>query len=170
MSVSGLSREHRIHARDRAVQAATLALHHAPVIHYTQGPQRWEGIHQHKNARVGQFPHYADCSAFVTWCLWNGLVLSGFTRRDLVNGENWGGGYTGTMLDHGKAVQHLGNVQRGDAVIYGHGSPGEHTAIVVGRSRGGTGKPMVISHGSEAGPFFLPYDYRDDVMGFRRYI
>jgi hypothetical protein len=166
-SVSGLSVEHRIRARDRAVQAAILGLNHAPKIHYTQGPKRWDGIRLHKNARAGQYPLYADCSAFVTWCLWNGLVLSGYTDRDLVNGANWTGGYTGTMLAHGKHVEHLSSVQRADAVIYGHGEPGEHTAIVVGVKNG---VPMVVSHGSEAGPFYLPYNYRSDVMGFRRYI
>lgn len=168
-SVSGLSRDHRIRARDRAVQAATLALHHAPLIHYSQGSRRWDGIHLHKNARVGQYPNYADCSAFASWCVWNGLELSGFTDRDLVNGTNWTGGFTGTMLAHGKAVTHLGNVQRADCVIYGHGGSGEHTAIIVG-VRASDGKPMVVSHGSEAGPLFLPFDYRGDIMSIRRYI
>jgi len=53
-------------------------------------------------------------------------------------------------------------------VIYGNGGTGEHTAIVVGKDAHGT--PMVVSHGSEAGPFYLRYNYRNDVMGFRRYI
>jgi hypothetical protein len=167
-SVSGLSFEHRIKARDRIVQAATLALHNAPKIHYTQGARRWDGINLHRNARLGQYPLYADCSAFATWCIWNGLVLGGFTDRDTVNGDDWKAGYTGTMLTHGKQVVHLASVQRGDCVIYGNGAPGEHTAIVVGRRN--DGKPMVISHGSEAGPFYLPYDYRADVMEIRRYV
>lgn len=167
-SVSGLSRDHRIHARDRAVAAAVLALHHAPQIHYTQGSQRWDGIRLHRNARLGEFPEYADCSAFVTWCLWNGLHLSGLVSRDIVNDAHWAAGFTGTLLANGKRVQHLASVQRADAVIYGRGGPGEHTAFVVGRR--GDGKPMVISHGSEVGPLYLPYDYRADVMSIRRYI
>ncbi len=32
------------------------------------------------------------------------------------------------------------------------------------------GTPMVISHGSEPGPFYLAYDYRPDVLSIRRYI
>lgn len=167
-SVSGLSKLHRIQARDRIVAAATLALHNAPRIHYTQGPKRWEGIDKHLNARMGQYPRNADCSAFATWCIWNGLVLGGYTTRDTVNGANWKAGYTGTMLTHGKQVMHEGNVQRGDCAIYGHGAPGEHTAIVVGRRADGT--IMVISHGSEAGPFYLPAKYRPDLMQFRRYV
>jgi hypothetical protein len=166
-SVSGLSRDHRIRARDRAVSAALLALHHAPQVHYTQKAPRWEGINKKLNARLGQFPKNADCSSFATWCLWNGLHV-GFGLGDLVNGANWRGGFTGTMLSHGKRVHDVGNVQRADCVIYGNGAPGHHTAIVVGRSKNGT--PMVVSHGSEAAPFFVPYNYRNDVMQVRRYI
>ncbi len=29
---------------------------------------------------------------------------------------------------------------------------------------------MVVSHGSQAGPFYLPFDYRTDIMCVRRYI
>jgi hypothetical protein len=91
-SVSGLTREQRIRARDRTVQAALLALHHAPQVHYTQDlVQRWDGIAKRRNARVGEFPRNADCSSFATWCLWNGLHL-GFGLGDLVNGFNWTAG------------------------------------------------------------------------------
>lgn len=166
-SVSGLSREHRIRARDRTVAAALLALHHAPQVHYTQEPPRWEGIRKRLNARLGQFPKQADCSSFVTWCLWNGLHI-GFGVRDTVNGANWNSGFTGTMLRNGRQVHELGNIQRGDCVIYGSGPNGEHTAIVVGRAKDGI--PMVVSHGSEAAPFFVRYNYRSDIMQIRRYI
>jgi hypothetical protein len=72
------------------------------------------------------------------------------------------------MLNHGKRVVHLSNVIRGDCVLYGRpGSTGAHTAIIVGRLKG---TPMVVSHGSEAGPFYLPYNYRSDIMSIRRYI
>lgn len=166
-SVSGLARDQRIRARDRAVGAALLALHHAPQVHYTQMPARWEGINKKLNARLGQFPKNADCSSFATWCLWNGLQV-GFGLGDLVNGATWSGGFTGTMLSHGKRVHDVGRVQRADCVIYGNGGSGEHTAIVVGRSKNGI--PMVVSHGSEAAPFFVPYNYRKDIMQIRRYI
>jgi hypothetical protein len=166
-SVSGLSRDHRILARDRAVAAALLALHHAPAVHYTQKATRWEGISKNLNARLGQFPKNADCSSFATWCLWNGLHI-GFGLGDLVNDANWTGGFTGTMLSNGKRVHELSNVQRADCVIYGTNPNGEHTAIVVGRAKDGT--PMVVSHGSEAAPFFVRYNYRSDVKQIRRYI
>jgi cell wall-associated NlpC family hydrolase len=160
-SVSGLSAAHRAEARDLAVKAAFLALEHKAEVHYTQDARRWEGINKELKAYRNQFPRYADCSAFATWCIWNGL--DHFGVRDTVNGSNWRGGYTGTMLSHGKRVMSRDNVLRGDCVIYGNGGTGEHTAICIG---GG----LVISHGSEAGPFKLPIDYRRDVMQIRRYI
>jgi hypothetical protein len=165
-SVSGLTRDQRSRARDRTVQAALLGLHHAPEVHYTMGPPRWEGISKRRNARHGEFPTEADCSSFATWCLWNGLKL-GFGLDDHVNGHDWTAGFTGTMLSHGMAVRHLSNVRRGDCVLYGTGSPGEHVSIVVSL-KGDV--PMVVSHGSEPGPFYLKYNYRSDVMQIRRYI
>lgn len=160
-SVSGLSPQHRVEARSLAVRAAFLALRHAGAVHYTQTAKRWEGIARDLKAFKGEYPHFADCSAFATWCLWNGLDHYGV--RDTVNGQNWKAGYTGTMLAHGKEVRHRGNVLRGDCVIYGSGGAGEHTAICIGGGK-------VISHGSEAGPFLLPIDYRRDVMQIRRYV
>jgi CHAP domain len=165
-SVSGLARDQRIRARDRTVQAALLALHHKAKVHYTQEPKRWDGIANRRNARTGEFPTHADCSSFATWCLWNGLRL-GFGLGDIVNGHGWTAGFTGTMLDHGKRVRHLANVQRGDCVFYGAGPPGEHVTIVVA-VKGGI--PMVVSHGSEPGPFHLKHNYRGDVLQIRRYI
>lgn len=162
-SVSGLSVAHREVAKQRAVDAALLGLHHAPAIHYTQGAQRWEGIAHQLHAAKGQYPHYADCSAFVTWCLWNGLHLL-YGCRDVVNGENWTAGFTGTLLTHGKRVAHETHWQKADAALYGQpGTNGEHTALYVG---GG----MVISHGSEQGPFLLPIRYRPDLLEVRRYV
>lgn len=158
---SGLSTKNRIRARDMAIEAAVLGLKHAPQVHYTQDARRWDGINKHLKAWKGQFPKYADCSAFVTWCLWNGL--DHFGRSDLVNGDHWKAGFTGTMLKHGRSVKHGYALQRGDAVIYGRGGTGEHTAIYIG---GG----LVISHGSEAGPFKLRIDYRPDLQDIRRYI
>jgi len=164
---SRLSPEHRDKARELAVRAATLGYHNAPLLHYTQeaGP-RWEGIHDNLKAWRGQFPRHADCSAFVTWCLWNGL--SHFHHSDNVNGENWQYGYTGTEVKHGVPVPNGAMHRKADAVLYGDPFGGTgHTALVVGHRNG---KLMVISFGSEAGPFYLPYDYRRDIHSIRRYI
>lgn len=160
-SVSGLSAKHRIEARDLAVEAALLSIRNAPLIHYTQGSRRWEGIDKHLKAWRGEIPHYGDCSAMGTWWLWNGL--DHFGVRDTVNGQNWRAGYTGTMLTHGKQVRHRANWLRGDLFIYGRGFPGAHVAMYIG---GG----LVASHGSESGPYKLAWDYRSDLMQVRRYI
>jgi hypothetical protein len=53
----------------------------------------------------------------------------------------------------------------GDCVIYGCGPPGVHCAVVADMV---SGTPMVISHGSEPGLFYLAYDYRPDVFSIRR--
>lgn len=170
MSISGLDRTQRIAARDLTVKAALLGLHHAQQIHYTQGPQRWEGIQHKLVAAKGRFPFHADCSSFVTWCLWNGLHHT-FKVDDIVNGTHWQSGYTGTLAQHGRQVIHLANVLPGDVVLYGPAPTFEHTAIVVGYDHK---IPVVVSNGSEPGPFLLPYNYRGDGPGgggqFRRYI
>lgn len=158
MSVSGLSPQHQRQAVNMALQAAVLGFHHQPAIHYTQGPERWQGINNHRKAWRGEYPTQADCSAYVTWCLWNGL--DHFHVRDTVNGQGWRAGYTGTMLEHG---QRVGSPLPGDAVIYGSSWPGEHTALY-------TGGGLVVSHGSEAGPMLIPWRYRPDVLSIRRYI
>ena len=151
-------------ARLGAVFAARLTLAHKSQTHYTEGPQRWQGIAEKRDPHRGQFPVYSDCSAFATWCLWAGLRYMG--TGDVVNGENWTGGYTGTMLEHGTIVE-AADAWRGDCVIYGTpGSTGAHTAICVTPGP----NPLVISHGSEAGPFLLKYSYRPDVMEVRRYV
>ena len=55
----------------------------------------------------------------------------------------------------------------GDLVFYaGSGSTPTHVAIMVGRKQG---RPYVISHGNEAGPLFLRWNYRRHVQ-LRRYV
>jgi hypothetical protein len=164
-SASGLDFNQRIQCRELAVQAAKLAHAHRAQVHYTEGKDRWLGITMKRVAADGEFAHFADCSSFVTWCLWNGLAHV-FNTKDVVNGKAWKAGYTGTMYDNGMVVHDIANVLRGDCVLYGP-PPGAHVAIVIGRMNG---TPMVISHGSEPGPFYLAYDYRSDFHQFRRYI
>ena len=167
-------------ARRQAKHAALLGYRKAALIHYTQGPRRWDGIRLRLRAIKNQFPRYADCSAFVTWCLWT--ATRRFKLWDFVNGESWGGGYTGTMADHGERVTRVHkngglSVLTADAVLYGPGPDYSHTAIVVDSTwkvRAGWEhlgpQPLVVSHGSEGGPFLLPMDYRSDRGEVRRYI
>ncbi len=155
---SGLTGADRQKAVNLALQAAILGYHNRDRMHYSQGSRRWEGINKNLKAYQGHYPNYADCSAFVTWCLWNGLEH--FHRPDVVNKEAWKGGYTGTMLQNGRRVS---SPIPADAIIYGHGGTGEHTAIY-------TGGGLVVSFGSEPGPLLLPWRYRTDIMSVRRYI
>lgn len=159
MSVSGLSSAHVKQAVNWTLQAAVLGYHHRDSIHYTQGQLRWQGIDRHLDASRGHYPNWGDCSSFVTWCLWNGLhIHTGHT--DIVNGQSWRAGYTGTLLQHGHQVS---SPIPGDVIIYGRGFPGEHTALY-------TGGGLTVSHGSEAGPLLVPWRYRSDVLSIRRYI
>jgi hypothetical protein len=153
----------RAEVRRLAHAAFQLAYLHKGAVHYTMGPERWQGIAHELRAAAGRYPTQADCSAMYTWAMWNALThVFGSDVADVVNGAAWRGGYTGTLLSHGWGVS-MGALEVGDAVIYGNGFPGEHVAMYVG---GG----CVLSHGSDAGPFLLPVRYRGDVMQARRYI
>jgi hypothetical protein len=162
MLLAGLTPAQLAQERSFAVQAAQVALQHRGGVHYTQDARRrWDGINRGLLGARGQYPSYADCSSFVTWCLWNGMRIQHLP--DTVNGTAWRSGYTGTLLQHGTLVPSERSVLPGDLVFYGSGWPGKHVAICIGRG-------LVISHGSEAGPFQLPLHYRSDVMQIRRYI
>ena len=132
---SGLSDEHRVEARNLAIAAARLGLARASSLTYTQGPGRREGINRNLKAYRGQCPKGADCSAFVTWSIWNGLDHYGI--RDTVNGARWKYGYTGTMVKHGVEVP-AGHLIRADAILYGDPfrPPTGHTALYVGGGMG----------------------------------
>lgn len=165
-SISGLNQVQRHTARVTSVNAMLLLLHHAPAVHYSQGSERWSGIDKGLVAAKGQYPTECDCSASTSWALWNGLHVK-FGVHDIVNGTNWKSGYTGTQAGHGREVIHHDRSIRADLVLYGEGPTFEHVAMVAGHQNG---KLMVISQGSEPGPFLLPYDYRPDVGEIRRYI
>lgn len=139
-------------ARERAVRAAMLGVSHCANINYTQGPSRWEGISSGYRSFKGQYPRNADCSSFVTWCLWDALGGQK-AGGDIVNGASWKAGYTGTQCSHGKQVS-LARAQPGDLVFYA-GSNGvvNHVAMLVAPGR-------VVSHGSQPGPMLLNATYR----------
>jgi hypothetical protein len=162
MSPSGLNALHQRQARSLVRRACARLLENPAQVHYTQGPGRWDGINQRKGiTKPGFWPFYGDCSATATWVLWRALYVP-FGVRDVVNGENWTGGFTGTMLHHGVNVDaHV--AKAGDLALYGHGWPGEHVAVCLGDG-------TVMSHGSEGGPYRLPLRYRPDLLEVRRYV
>lgn len=152
-SVSGLSVQHCHKATNMALQAAVLWLHHKDEIHYTEGSQRWECIDRGIKAWRGEYAKHGDCSSSLTAWVWSGL--DHFHVRDVVNGLRWQAGNTESMLNHGRRVRSL---FPGCAVIYNG-----HTALY-------TGGGLVVSHGSEAGPLLLPWNYRSDIVSLRSYI
>ena len=157
---AGLSPQQRASAQAVVLKGARLLLENAAQVHYTMGPQRWEGIDDKRYVRDEQYPSYGDCSSTATWLLWNALFAH-LGMADVVTGAGWRAGYTGTMLQHGRPVSESA-VEVGDLVIYGAGAPGQHVTVCLG---GG----MVLSHGSEPGPYKLPLRYRGDVLSIRRY-
>jgi cell wall-associated NlpC family hydrolase len=156
----------KLTARERAVRAAMLGYQHRDAIHYTQDAVlRWEGIHQGLRAYKGRFPQHADCSSYVTWCLWDALG-GPQAGPDIVNAANWKAGFTGTQLGHGHEVA-MNRAQPGDLAFYGPSrSSINHVTIVVAPGR-------VVSHGQESGPLLLPLDYSrpgGSVKLVRRYL
>lgn len=133
--------------REKAYTAARVAYDHRSEITYTEGWQRWSGIIGHRRAYLHEFPRFIDCSAFVTWCLWDATRAE--KSGDFVNGLGWGGGYTGTMTRHGEHVS-LDALKTADAVFYGGSfDVPAHVALYIGSGK-------VISHGMEGDPRIYP--------------
>jgi hypothetical protein len=149
-------------ARGVAVAAMRLAYNNRGAVHYTQGASRWSGIRERRRFADGRYPFYADCSSIVSWAWWNALThVDGLGTLDRLNGCAWTAGFTGTLLAHGWRVT---DRRPGDLVLYGRGYPGSHVAMIAANTN------MVYSHGSEAGPLYIPWNYRGDIMGVRRYV
>jgi cell wall-associated NlpC family hydrolase len=151
----------KLNARERAVRAAMLGVKHRDRISYTQGAGRWNGIQNGFRAYKGQFPKSADCSSFVTWCLWDALG-GPKAGPDRVNGAAWKAGFTGTQCSHGRAVSRA-EMLPGDLLFFrnAQGAIGHVTMYL------GDGK--AVSHGTDAGPQVVPVDYRP-IAQIRRYL
>ena len=161
--LSGLGGRYRSKARSYARKIAVGSVKHAAAIHYSQMSNRWSGIAQKLNGLKGEYPSHADCSSFTTWILWVVLVNHFGLHPDIVNGQLWREGYTGTQVDKGVRVRHRRAF--GDLIFYGDQGGGvpKHVAMYVGWG-------MVISHGSEGGPYLCRINYRSDYASTRRYI
>jgi hypothetical protein len=160
LEVEGLTPAQRAGAQRVIVQGARLLLVNAAAIHYTQGSSRWEGIAKRRLVRDGRYPTYGDCSSTATWLLWNALAVH-LGMPDVVHGQGWRAGYTGTMLQHGRTIP-VSSAAVGDLALYGRGAPGQHVVVCLG---GG----VAVSHGSERGPSKVAINYRPDLLSVRRY-
>jgi hypothetical protein len=117
-------------------------------VSYTQGGARWNGIN--KGYCPGSVPDWADCSSFTTWAYWT--AFGGLS--DIVNGQSWKAGYTGTMQSKGTYVS-MGNCQQGDIILY----PG-HVASYVGSSQ-------VVNYGATGPVKLLSVNYRTGAACYR---
>jgi hypothetical protein len=163
-AVSGLNADDRAKARELILRGLRPLLLHPGLVHYTQGPLRWGAIKHHiipwdrHGHPTGDFLRESDCSGTNTWGLWLPLGWH-FGLPDLVNGERWEAGFTGTMRQHGKIVVHESSWKVGDQIFY----VGPDHVVTY------TGGGFAFSHGSEAGPFKLDPHYRR-IVEVRRYI
>ena len=137
--------------RDRIVAAAVFGSNHRGAIHYTQSSLRMYGVRN--KIRIPKIPIYEDCSSFATWCYWH-------AGGPDPNGRGYDGyGFTGTMAAHGKRVS---SPLPGDLLLYGPGPNFSHVTVFIGNGK-------CVSHGSEAGPMVLAWNYRP-VSQIRRYV
>jgi len=116
--------------------------------HYTEGGSRWQGIQD--KIRPPSAPTYSDCSSAVSWCYWT-VFGNG---PDIINGDNWQGGYTGTMASHGTAIP-CSSMQPGDVALYGSGSPWDHAEMYMGNGQ-------MVSHGADP----VSYEPSSSLQGF----
>ena len=146
----------RSRCASEVVKAALEGVRERADIHYSQMlALRWSGIDR---KLLKTQPPYADCSAYATWLMWRARVkVRGNAGADIVNGQSWTAGYTGTQIQHGRKHRSTTSSRLYKAgrtlVFYGEGAAISHVAIYVGNG-------MVVSHGSEAGPLLLPFNYR----------
>jgi cell wall-associated NlpC family hydrolase len=142
----------KLNARERAVRAAMLAVKHRDQIVYTQKAARWNGIQHGFRAYKGEYPKAADCSSFVTWCLWDALG-GPKAGADIVNGAGWRAGFTGTQCSRGRVVSQA-QMRPGDLLFY-RNSAGQigHVAMYLGDGK-------AVSHGSDPGPQIVKPNYR----------
>lgn len=140
-----------------AVQYANYLERNAWRVHYTQSSWRWQVVTRHWPPLT--YSIYGDCSSTVT----------GIYRQAHLPDPNqlgWGGGYTGTLAQHGRVVWRVGQslslLKPGDLVFYGR-YPFHHVVMYKGGGR-------VSSHGSARGPYDVPVLYRLDAYYARRYV
>ena len=130
-------------ARQKIVTSAIFGYNVRASINYTQSWLRMYGVRN--KIRPPRIPRWEDCSSFATWLYW----LAGV--RD-PNGLGFNGqGWTGTLQSRGRRIS-LNQLQPADLIFYGPGG-NSHVTIYIGFGK-------CISHGSNAGPLLLAYNYR----------
>jgi Putative peptidoglycan binding domain len=100
-------------------------------------------------------PNSMDCSTLTTWA---------FKSAGLAdpNGFGYNGfGNTGSQVVHGRRVSSISQAVPGRSLVF-YGVGVTHVALLVDDTH-------VVSHGSEPGPLYLPWNYRGDIHSIRVY-
>jgi Putative peptidoglycan binding domain len=137
---------------EAGLKCARLYVAHSSEIEYTQ-------MRPMQLRRIPHLPSRGDCSASCAMIYFNADLPD-------PNGRDYdGGGYTGTLLAHGREVS-LGSLQPLDLVFYGSttvarpgfpvGAP-THVACSMGDSQ----RDRVFTFGQDPGPFFQRVEYRE---------
>lgn len=138
---------------------------------YTEGSSRWDGIEHDRRSIDGEYPHDCDCSACASWGGWDGLLfllkkLATPANGDIFNGAAFRGGYTGTLVAHGEAVE-LGHTVPIDFILCGGTIwVPQHVVVSVGGGR-------VFSMGHQGDPgIYTIEDFQRElgIVAVRRYI
>jgi cell wall-associated NlpC family hydrolase len=139
--------------RQQIAAAAFCGYNNRESVHYTQGSQRMEGVRE--ELHPPKFPHFEDCSSFVTWC----YFAAGAPDP---NGRGYDGtGFSGTLVQHGKQAS---DPAMGDIAFYGHSHTDiNHVTVCVGNGR-------VVSHGQESGPMLYPLNYNRGSSGGLQFV
>lgn len=146
-------------ARRVLLRTASVGVVHAVNIDYTQRfPDRWSWANPLARSIKGQYPRRTDCSGYVSWVYEDALMW--LKLGDILNGLNFKGGWTGTMVQHGRRVSPSA-ARSGDVAFYGDQTVPYHTALCIGNGR-------AISHGRPEGPEIVKLD--SSVTQYRRYL
>jgi peptidoglycan hydrolase-like protein with peptidoglycan-binding domain len=130
--------------REQIVANARWGIANEPQIHYEQ-LRPIDGLREPR-----KLPLRTDCSGFSTLCYaWAGAPDP--------NGLGYSGqGYTGTLLQHMKAIGEEA-VQPGDLVVWGV-PPGHHVALALEAGP----DPLLCSHGQEKGPIAIRFSVESE--------
>jgi lysozyme family protein len=140
-----------LEARRTIVKWARWGVRNEPKIDYSQDGPRLAAL-----LEPGTIPLETDCSAFVT-------LLHSWAEAPNPNHEGafdpTRTAFTGTLLEHCRHIPRAA-VRRGDLVVWSSAEKSEHVAVVV---TGGK-DPMLVSHGTDAGPVAIRFSAENAIQ------
>jgi lysozyme family protein len=134
--------------RAKIVEWALWGVTNTARIAYSQGGSRLAALDT-----PGALPLATDCSAFATLCYaWAGAPNPNADGPYDARGMN----YTGSMLGHCRQISARA-AKPGDLVVWTPPHTGSHVCLLVETGR----DPMLVSHGSDAGPLKIRFSVED---------